>query len=393
MRALLLKPAALGAAFGLAFFGIALLLLTAIVAHASVADSSTDCSSPPATSTIIASSNTGVTGGGASPTTLSTSAVEVSSNSLSSADDTPGPTDTATPTPTSTDTATPDATSGDGSSSSSADTAPPSSDPGGSSDTSGSDPSSTPSTSASPTPELCVLAEPYPSSADVLAGDPATYIVQAWSLTADSSNVSVTASVTAASYLGSPGFAICPSTSGATCTIASLPVGQVYELVASVPTTSAAPTGTDIQITVTATATGALSDSSSATDVVAAPTATSSSSTSGGSSSSAVPPLISLPPIPGTGVTATNPSDLFPAVSPSPSSGSLGLPPAKARHVTRAATTAYAVPVDPRLLGAQVIGLVALAGAVTIAIVRLSLRKPQLSTSGSGEPTDPPAAP
>jgi hypothetical protein len=112
-----------------------------------------------------------------------------------------------------------------------------------------------------------------------------------------------------------------------------------------------------------------------------------------GTSVGAVPPLISLPPIPGTGVAAIDPSVLFPAVnpSPSPSSGSLGLPPAKAHHnvVHATETTAYAVPVDPRLLGAQIVGLVALAGAVTLAIVRLSLRKPQLATPpAAAQPTD-----
>jgi hypothetical protein len=60
--------------------------------------------------------------------------------------------------------------------------------------------------------------------------------------------------------------------------------------------------------------------------------------------------------------------------------------------VTHAATeTAYAIPVDPRLLGAQIVGLVALAGAVTIAIVRLSLRKkPQVAASSPAEPAVPP---
>ncbi|MGH3302829.1 MAG: hypothetical protein ACRDOK_14325 [Streptosporangiaceae bacterium] len=218
--------------------------------------------------------------------------------------------------------------------------------------------------------------------------------------------MSVTASVPAASYLGSPSFTICPAASDSTCTIASLPVGQVYELLASVPVTSDAPLATDIQLTVSATATGASSDSSSATDVVVAPTAASASSSNASSASSSnassasssnvssdeVPPLISLPPIPGTGVTATNPSDLFPTVSPSPASGSLGLPPARSRQAPRAVQTAYAVPLDPRLLGAQIVGLVALVGAVTIAIVRLSLRKPELVQPRPADPADPPPA-
>jgi hypothetical protein len=226
----------------------------------------------------------------------------------------------------------------------------------------------------------------------VLPGDPASYVVWVWSVDADSSGVTATASVTAESYLGSPTFAICPSASDATCTMASLPVGDVYELLASVPTTSGATPGTDIGLTVSVAATGSSPDSASGDDVVVTPSSISSSSDSDDTSST-VPPLISLPPIPGTGVTATDPTDLFPTVSPSPSSGSLGLPPAKVHHVVTAAQTAYAVPIDPRLLGAQIVGLVALAGAITIAIVRLSLRKPLPGTPRPADPTDTTAAP
>jgi hypothetical protein len=242
---------------------------------------------------------------------------------------------------------------------------------------------------------LCVEVDPYPASGDVLPGDPASYVVWVWSIDADSTDVTATASVTAASYLGSPSFSICPSASGATCTMASLPLGDVYELLASVPTTTDATPDTDIDLSVSVAATGSSPDSATGTDVVVTPT--SASTGSGGSSSSddsssAVPPLESLPSIPGTGVTATNPTILFPTVSPSTSTGSLGLPPAKVHHTVTAADTAYAVPVDPRLLGAQIVGLVALAGAITIAIVRLSLRKPLPTTSQSADPTDTTAA-
>jgi hypothetical protein len=232
------------------------------------------------------------------------------------------------------------------------------------------------------------MVQSYPTDGDVLAGDSASYIVWVWSPTADSSDVSATGSVTAASYLGSPGFTICPSATGGTCTIASLPVGDVYELLAAVPVTNDAPLDTHIAFTVTVTATGDLSDSDSASDIVVAPTTAASSSGSSDDSSSTVPPLVSLPSIPGTGVTATNPAELFPTVSPSTGSGSLGLPPAKVHHVVPAADASYAVPVDPRLLGAQIVGLVALAGAVTIAIVRLSLRKPVPATPRPADPTD-----
>jgi hypothetical protein len=414
VRELLLKPAALGAAIGLAFFGVVVLLVSSFSAHASTADSSSDCGSPPTTSTVLTSAKSAAAGGGSTATTLSTSAVASSSDSSATDDDSPSPTDSTSPsdttsptdTPSASDSSSTTATPSDTSSSTSAD--PSSSDASGTDDstdqtpapTASTSPSPTPSTSASPTPtaQLCVLVQSYPSSGDVLAGDQASYVVWAWSVDADSSDVSVTASVPAASYLGTPGFSICPSASGATCTIASLPVGQVYELLAAVPVTSDATIGTEIDLTATATGTGELSDASDAIDtVVSASTAASSSSDTdtSGTAADEVPPLISLPPIPGTGVTATNPSDLFPTVSPSQGSGTITLPAAQASrraaaHATEA--TSYAVPIDPRLLGAQIIGLVALAAAVTIAIVRLSLRKPQVAASAPTEPTDPPTA-
>jgi hypothetical protein len=229
----------------------------------------------------------------------------------------------------------------------------------------------------------------YPSAADVVAGGSASYVVWAWSTSAGASNVTIAGSVTAASYLGSPSFTICPSPSGTTCKITSLPVGQAYELLASVPVDASAALATEIKLTVSATAAGALSDSANATDVVVAPTTAAANNSN--SSLDAVPPLQSLPPLAGTGVTATNPSDLFPTLSPSPNSTSLGLPPAKSRPTVRAALTTSAVPIDARLLGAQIVGLAVLLGAVTIAILRLSLRKAQPATSKPADPVDPTA--
>jgi hypothetical protein len=88
-----------------------------------------------------------------------------------------------------------------------------------------------------------------------------------------------------------------------------------------------------------------------------------------------VPPLVGLPSIPGTGVSAVNPSQLFPTVSPSPGTGNLRLPGTRSRSAVHAATVSSTVPIDARLIGAQLIGLVVLVGAVTIAIVRMSLRR------------------
>lgn len=235
------------------------------------------------------------------------------------------------------------------------------------------------------------MVQTYPSaSTTVTAGGTASFVVWVWSTGATSTNVSVLASVSAASYLGTPSYAICPSASGATCKIASLPVGQVYELLVSVPVTSAAPAAAQVAFTAQASASGALSYSASATETVAAASGTtlpSSSSAGLPSSSSLVPPLIGFPSIPGTGVTPVNPSQLFPTVNPSPGSGNLGLPGARSRSAVHAAEVSSTVPMDARLIGAQLVGLAVLAGAVTIAIVRMSVRRrlpPPPPTAGSG---------
>jgi hypothetical protein len=398
VRALLLKPAALGAAIGLAFFGVAVLLVCTFAAHAAVFDSGAGCSSPPTTATVLSSYHSAVAGARVGQTRTVASVSASSIESPTSSPTAGGPASTLSPSATQTpSTSTSSSTSAGSNSEAEPDQSSSPTDTTSPGSSTSPTPTPTPSTSSPPpTPQLCVLVQSYPSDGDVLAGDSASYVVWVWSLTADSSNVSVAASVTAASYLGSPGFMICPSASGATCAIASLPVGDVYELLAAVPVTSAAPLDTDIDLTATATATGATSGSSSATDTVVAPTTAASNSASSDDSSNAVPPLVSLPSIPGTGVTATNPSVLFPTVSPSTSTGTgtgtLALPPAKVHHVVSAAETAYAVPVDPRLLGAQIVGLVALAGAITIAIVRLSLRKPLAASPQPADPGDKTAA-
>jgi hypothetical protein len=91
-------------------------------------------------------------------------------------------------------------------------------------------------------------------------------------------------------------------------------------------------------------------------------------------------PPVSVPPATGTGLTPGNPAGLFPTVSPdsSPSpSASLGFPTARKQRPVRADTASAIVPLDPRLIGGQLAGLAVLAGAIAIAIARLSLRKPR----------------
>jgi hypothetical protein len=202
----------------------------------------------------------------------------------------------------------------------------------------------------------------------VAPGSTASFIVWVWSTNAAASSVSVAASVVAASYLGTPSFAVCPSASGATCTIASLPLGDAYELLVSVPVSAAATLGANVAFTAQASANGAQTFSASATEVVAA--------ASTATSSSGVVPLAGLPAIPGTSVAPVNPSQLFPTVNPGRTA------PNRSRSTVHAADVSSTVPIDARLIGAQLVGLAVLAGAVTIAILRLSLRR-RLPTSAS----------
>ena len=162
--------------------------------------------------------------------------------------------------------------------------------------------------------------------------------------------------------------------SGATCKIGNLPVGQADELQATVRVRSKAALGEQVQISAKATAKGALSFSASATDVVVV-----NPKTSPTSPFITLPESGALPTISGTGISPSDPSGLFPTVgaSPTPGTGSLTLPHAKPRAVLHAATAAATVPLDARLIGGQLAGLAVLAGAVTIAIARLSLRAPK----------------
>jgi hypothetical protein len=90
---------------------------------------------------------------------------------------------------------------------------------------------------------------------------------------------------------------------------------------------------------------------------------------------------VTLPP--GTGAAGgSGANGLFPTISPSPgssssSSGSGVTFPSAHKQRSGVATAAAIVPLDPRLIGGQLAGLAVLAGAIMIAIARLSLRKPR----------------
>jgi hypothetical protein len=231
-----------------------------------------------------------------------------------------------------------------------------------------------------------VRVQSFSSSSQVRAGHFADFAVWLWSAKAASHDVKVSVHVAYALYIGAPHFTVCPLASGRTCTLGNLPVGTADELQVKVKVGAKAALGEQVQLNARATASKALSFENSATDVVVVPPPPTPDPTS---PVTALPPPTTLPPIAGTGVAPKNPTGLFPTVgpasspsiSPSPGtstgSGSIGLPRVKPRKSAHVADVAATVPLDPRLIGGQLAGLAVLAGAVAIAIARLSLRSPK----------------
>jgi hypothetical protein len=189
--------------------------------------------------------------------------------------------------------------------------------------------------------------------------------------------VTVTATVNNVAGVDAPTFAICASASNNVCTISDLPADQAQELLVGSAVESDAAAGAEITMTATVAAPGATSVKADATVAVASPSSSSSSSSSSFSSDddSALGDIPDLPnfDLPGVGSSApgqgddtytspTSLSPLFPAVSPG-------------HHKNQKATTdAAIVPFNSRLIDGQLAGLVVLASAVAIAVVRLSLR-------------------
>jgi hypothetical protein len=183
----------------------------------------------------------------------------------------------------------------------------------------------------------------------------------------------VHASVASFPYIGPAKFSVCPDPKASTCDVGVLATDQLDELQATVKVGSFATLGELVEISAKATGTGALSFTGSARDKVVEPSASIPSSTV------TIPAQENLPTIPGTGVSPADPSGLFPtvSVSPTPSAVSPSVRTTKPRAPFHAADAAATVPVDDRLIGGQLAGLAVLAGAVAMAIARLSLRTPK----------------
>lgn len=235
-------------------------------------------------------------------------------------------------------------------------------------------------------------------TAQVAPGGYANFVMWVWAEQALSTgtDVAVKLSVLNAPTFGSPAFIVCPpdSSTGNTCTLGLLSTGQADELEAVVEVPTSATAGQQWQMSATVSATPAANGSqfiSQATDVVAATTPSPTPTPTITPITSATTPAASgtVAPIAGTSVAPTNPSGLFPTVGTSSGTGSGNLPSPNAHSALRGNTTAADVPLDARLLGGQIAGLAVLAGAIAIAITRLSLRRQKLNANDPNAPSQP----
>ena len=264
---------------------------------------------------------------------------------------------------------------------------------------SGTSPSPSPSPSkGSPSPspspskaQLCVQVQSLSGSTKVQAGHTAGFVVWVWSSRGASSSVTVTAKVAAAKDIGAPKFTVCPRASGASCSLGTIPANQSDELQAVSAVEPAATSTEHVKLTATATGKSVLSGSATGSLAVtaASPTGTAGPPGSGGVGAGppeTFPPLGGIPDPPSVG----NPAGLFPTVAPDPSGSSptIGFPPARKQpgRTSNAETASSIVPLDPRLIGGQLAGLAVLAGAIAIAIARLSLRRPRPQDGSHDKP-------
>lgn len=263
-------------------------------------------------------------------------------------------------------------------------------------------PSPTPTpTVSSPPVRMCVSVQAVTTS--VQPGGTASYAIWVWPSGGTAKGITVTASgkVTAAV---TPRFSVCPSASGAICTVGALASAQADELLATVAVPKTAKSGQHATLTASAKATGATTASPASVSALISATAPKPSATSGAAAGSAgaasglgatlpggILPLTpsgvaassaALPFLPGP---TTDPGGLFPTVAPAPSAGTQ--PNAAGAPVTDASDS---FPLSTRLLGGQVLGLAVLAAALVIAIARLSLREPR-RPDGRDKAADPAA--
>lgn len=191
-----------------------------------------------------------------------------------------------------------------------------------------------------------------------------------------------------------PKFALCPAIHEASCSIGALPAYQAYELVVTDLIGKNATPGQQVSLTVDVQgqaappASGLSPAEATITTLVGSPTTSPSPVDSGGAGDGSSLP--SIPGFPGTTISPSGLSSLFPVVTPSPTPSN-GKASGK-RKVTKATSTASSLPIDPRLIGGQLAGLAVLMAAITMVVARLSLRTPQVvGPSAPAKSPEPPA--
>ena len=216
------------------------------------------------------------------------------------------------------------------------------------------------------------------SAAKVRPGQTATFIVWVWATGADAKNVTVDLSTGDSEIrrTSAPGFSVCPDASGTRCRLGTLPRNQADELQARISVWKIAGTGKNLTLTATASAKDAKPFKANGdVAVVAAPTPSPSDPPPGDGGSLPPPPALPpLPPAPAPIAGSSDPAGLFPTVTPSPASAAASGNDAAHRTKVRATSAGDTLPLNTRLIGGQLAGLVILAAAIAIAVARLSFR-------------------
>jgi hypothetical protein len=251
---------------------------------------------------------------------------------------------------------------------------PSSSSPTPSPSSSSPSPSPSPSTSSGDT--LCLTVQAL--AASVRPSGQARYAVWVWL----AGTVNGTAKVSIAATPGklAPSFTVCPTTGGTTCSVA-LTAGQAVQLRAAVAVPQNA-AGTHLTLTATGTSPQSAASATASGSVLvpaAGPTSSAGTPSAGLTPTGAgaqlpgttlpegVLPSARLPLLPSP---VTDPSLAFPQVTPSPD-------PTPASTPVKVNAVSASFPLSTRLVGGQIIGLAVLAAAITIAVARLSIRKPR----------------
>ncbi|HXZ72591.1 MAG TPA: hypothetical protein VEH31_17210 [Streptosporangiaceae bacterium] len=187
-------------------------------------------------------------------------------------------------------------------------------------------------------------------------------------------------SITAAPGKLTPSFTVCPATGGSSCSVA-LTAGQAVQLRAALAVPQGA-AGTHLTLTATGTSPQSASSATASGRVLV--TAAAPAPTTGTAGAGVTPAGVGAE-LPGTSLPAgalpsarlpllpspvTDPSLSFPQVTPSPDRSPASTP-------VKVSEVSASFPLSTRLVGGQIIGLAVLAAAITIAIARLSLRKPR----------------